>query len=169
MLLKVVKSTKLNKIYLQYITVHKTWCRRSEVWNVFLIYSFDMCTAAIKSVLRNNTPKNLGIIMQQYQKSHATFTYTFLLHMQCRKNKMKCIKKSTRRQKDAVLAVLCKSTSLTINNLKSNLESAKRSDRTGTAQLLSWLDSAVCSPQQFLQGCTVLGAQKCAPLTHINL
>jgi hypothetical protein len=53
------------------------------------------------------------------------------------KNKMKSIKKSVRRQKDAVLAVLCKSTSLTINNLKSNLESAKRSDRMGTAQLLS--------------------------------
>jgi hypothetical protein len=67
-----------------------------------------------------------------------------------------------------VLAVLCKSTSLTINNIKSNLESAKGYERMGAAQFLSWLDSAVCSPQQFLQMCTVLGAQKCAPMTHVN-
>lgn len=46
-------------------------------------------------------------------------------------------------KKDVVLAVLCNSTSLTINNIKSNLESAKGYERTGAAQLLSWLDSAV--------------------------
>lgn len=125
-----------------------------------LIFIFNITT--IKSILKNNTlAKTPADIMQQHLKNCTIFTYAFLLQMHCRKKPDEEHQENVRGRdkKTQCLLYYLSPHHLPSNNVKFNLQSAKGSEITGTSQHLSLLDTAVSEQ--------LLGAQKCAPHTHM--